>query len=114
MTFETVLFLLGGDKHGMSFRNIQGKLVALQLSIQLFEVAINSLIQPSQMVRQVAQTGVINIHGHGRILDSLWVFFLFFCRGIRNSSNFSAERRNSPPLPDADLLENDKRNAEFS
>ena len=24
LTFETVLFLLGGDKHGMSFRNIQG------------------------------------------------------------------------------------------
>ena len=36
------------------------------------------------------------------------------CRGIRNSSTFSAEQRNSPPLPDADFLENDKRNAEFS
>ena len=36
------------------------------------------------------------------------------CHGIRNSSNSSAERRNSPPLPDADFLENDKRNAEFS
>ena len=68
LTFETVLFLLGGDKHGMSFRNIQGKVVALQPTIQLFEVAINSLIQPSQMVRLVAQTGVISIHGHGRIL----------------------------------------------
>ena len=36
------------------------------------------------------------------------------CPGIRNSSNFSAERRDSPPLPDADFLENNKRNAEFS
>ena len=36
------------------------------------------------------------------------------CRGIRNSSNFSAERRNSSYLPDADFLENDKRDAEFS
>ena len=29
LTFETVPFLLGGDKHGMGCRNIQGKLVAL-------------------------------------------------------------------------------------
>ena len=36
------------------------------------------------------------------------------CHGIRNSSNFSAERRNSSYLPDADFLENDKRDAEFS
>ena len=36
------------------------------------------------------------------------------CRGIRNFSNFSAERRNSPSLPGADFLENNRRNAEFS
>ena len=36
------------------------------------------------------------------------------CCGIRNSSNFSAERRNSPLLRDADFLKNYKRNAEFS
>ena len=36
------------------------------------------------------------------------------CRGIRNSSNFSAERRNSSHLPHADFHENDKRNAELS
>ena len=35
-------------------------------------------------------------------------------RGLRNSSKFLAERRNSPPLPDADFLENDKQNTEFS
>ena len=34
--------------------------------------------------------------------------------GIRNPSNFSAERRNSPSLPDADFLENVERNEEFS
>ena len=36
------------------------------------------------------------------------------CCGIRNSSNFSAERRNSPLLRDADFLKNYKGNAEFS
>ena len=35
------------------------------------------------------------------------------CCGIQNFSNFSAERRNSPLLRDADFLKNFKRNAEF-
>ena len=36
-----------------------------------------------------------------------------FCRGIRNFSNFLAERRHFPPQQDEDFLENDKRNTDF-
>ena len=36
------------------------------------------------------------------------------CRGKWNPSNFSVEHWNSPPLPDADLLKNDKQNVESS
>ena len=63
------------------------------------------------------------IHVHWIIIDQLLVGSSGFaeqrnlkkiCRGIRNSSNFSAERRDSPCLPDADFLENDNWNAEFS
>ena len=39
--------------------------------------------------------------------------FKKICRGRRNLSSFSAERRNSPSPPEADFLENDKQNAEF-
>ena len=54
----------------------------------------------------VLEVGVIRLCGTAEFEEN--------CLGIRNSSNFSAERRNSPPLPYADILENDKRNAEFS
>ena len=35
------------------------------------------------------------------------------CRGMRNSSDFSGEQRNSLSILDADFHENEKRNAEF-
>ena len=35
------------------------------------------------------------------------------CHGIRNPSKVSMEPQNSLSLPDADFLENDKRNTEF-
>ena len=56
----------------MSFRFIQGKLVALYPSIQIPKIAVNGLIQPSQIVRMVAQTGIISIIGHVLILYCLW------------------------------------------
>ena len=66
------MFLLDTNKHGMDFRNVQGKFVALKLSAEFPEVIINSLIQPDQIMGLVAQTGIISIHGNVRFLDSLW------------------------------------------
>lgn len=42
LTFENAEFLLGRNKHGVSFLNIQGKLVALQPSEEFPKVAVNS------------------------------------------------------------------------
>ena len=69
---ERVLVLLGTNKHGMAFRNIQGEFISLKPRVEFPEIVVNSLIQPGQVVGLVAQTGIISIHGYVRFLDSLW------------------------------------------
>ena len=64
--------LLGGNKHRMSFRNLQGKLVASLTSIQFPKIAVDSLFQLSQIVRLGALASIISIHANARILNCLW------------------------------------------
>ena len=54
----------------MSFSNIQRKFVSFQPGVLLLKVIVNSLIQLSQIMKLVAQTGIISIYGHSAILDS--------------------------------------------
>ena len=64
-TFEDIVLLLAGNKHGICFCNISGEFVALKPNVQLFETVINGLVQFIYIRRLVAQTCVINIHGNG-------------------------------------------------
>ena len=66
------MFLLGTNKHGMGFRNVQGKFISLKPRVEFPEIIVNSLIQPCQIMGLVAQTGIISIYGYVRFLDSLW------------------------------------------
>ena len=53
-TFEDIVLLLGGNKHGVCFCNIQGEFVALKPNVQLFEIVINGLVQLIYTRRLVA------------------------------------------------------------
>ena len=66
----------------MSFSNIQRKFVAFQPGFQLLKVTVNSLIQLSQIMRLMAQTGIISIHGNSARYYKVLYKVLYNCENL--------------------------------